>query len=770
MPSLQTSERPYEERAKDAVRRAEIAIAGMTCAACVNRVERAIKRQPGVISASVNLATARASVEYDPRAVTEARMRAAINEAGYEALPEADTRRVPQAAREEETQALRRDLFIAAGFTLPLAIIAMGPMVVPALGAVMNAVLPEHAWHWIELALVMPVQVFAGRRFYEQGWNEIRHLNPGMNTLVMLGSSAAWLYSFLVLVTPSIFPEGTANLYFEAAGVIITLILLGRYLEARARGRTSEAIERLLHLQPKVACILRDGRETQVPVEAVIPKDLVLVRPGERIPVDGIIVEGETFVDESMMTGEPIPVEKRPGSEVIGGTINGTGAFRLEASRVGEDTMLAHVIRTVEQAQASKPPIQETADRIAAVFVPLTLLTAALTFAAWMAYGPRPPLNFAFITAVSVLLIACPCAMGLATPTAIMVASGKAAAMGILFRKGTALERLARAEVVVFDKTGTLTRGRPVLTDIHASNQGGEDEMLGLLASAEALSEHPIARAISDAARARGIAIRAAEGLGAVPGLGIQARVAGRRVDAGSDRYLADATGASLSALEPVTRPWHQDGKTVIYVAADGNVLGAVAISDPLKDETRAALAQLRAMGLSLGMITGDNPQTASAVARALDLDFVKAGVLPDQKAAEILRIKEPNRYVVFVGDGINDAPALASADVGIAIGSGTDVAIEAGDVVLVRDDLRAVTDAIALSRATLRTIRLNFLWAYAYNVALIPIAAGALYAFVGVLLNPMLAAAAMSVSSLFVVGNSLRLRRFRSLVGVVKV
>jgi len=741
-------------------RRADIAVGGMTCAACVQRVERAIRRQPGVHFATVNLATARASVEYDPAVVTEARMRAAIAEAGYQALAEAPGGQdAAHIAADDEAWALRRDLWFAAAFTVPAVVIAMAPMVLPGLAAPLSAVLPPLAWQWLQLILISPVQFIAGRRFYTQAWHELRHLNPGMNTLVMVGSSAAWLYSAMVLIAPAIFPPGTAHLYFEAAGVIVTLILLGRYLEARARGRTSEAIRKLMRLQAKSARLLREGREVEVPIDAVIPEDLVLMRPGERVPVDGVVVRGGSYVDESMMTGEPIPAEKRPGSEVIGGTVNQTGAFQFRATRVGADTVLAQVIRTVQEAQASKPAIQQVADRIAGVFVPVVLAGAAATFAVWMVYGPQPPINFAFVATVSVLLIACPCAMGLATPTAIMVGSGKAAEMGTLFRRGTALEQLARVDAVVFDKTGTLTEGRPRLTELHV-RRGAADDFLRLVASVEALSEHPVAQAIVGAARQRGIAPASADDFAAAPGLGAEARVEGRRVQVGSEPYLA-RSGTGVEDLRAITTPWRDEGKTVIYAAVDGEIAGALAVSDPLKAGSREAIAALRRQGLRLGMVTGDGRRTAAAVARGLDLDFVTAEMLPDQKAHEVARLRQQGRRVAFVGDGINDAPALASADVGIALGTGTDIAIETGDVILLGGDLRGVVNAVALARRTLRTIRLNFLWAYAYNVALIPVAAGALYPVTGLLLNPMLAAAAMSVSSLFVVGNSLRLRRF---------
>ncbi len=747
------------------LRRTDLRVGGMTCAACVRRVEQSITRLPGVVHASVNLTTEKASVEYLPETIDLSRIRAAIVSAGYQAIIEEADGEAAGEDRERRGRArnilsLRRDLAIATGLTLPLVLVAMGPMMIPGLATAMQALMPAEGWRWLELVLVCPVLFIAGRRFFRQGWGELRHLNPGMNSLVMIGTSAAWLYSTLALTAPDIFPEGTANLYFEAAGVIVTLILLGRWLEARARGRTSEAIRRLIQLQSKTACVIRNGEEIELPADAVNPGDEIVVRPGERVPVDGIVVHGGSYVDESMITGEPVPSAKRVDAEVIGGTINQTGAFRFRATRVGAETLLARVIRMVEEAQAAKPPIQEIADRIAGVFVPLVLLASALTFGVWISLGPEPTLNFAFVAAVSVLLIACPCAMGLATPTAIMVGSGKAAEMGILFRKGTALELLAHIDTVVFDKTGTLTLGHPVLTDMEVI-RGGEAEFLALIASAEALSEHPVAQAIVNVARERGLMLEAAEDFHAEPGFGIDARVRGLHVQIGSERYMK-RLGISTAAAATALSRWSGQGKTLLLAACDGEISGVIAISDPLKEGSRAAISALHALGMKTGMLSGDNPQTARAVAAEVGIDLVIAEILPDQKADEVRRLQQQGHRVAFVGDGINDAPALAQADVGIAIGTGTDIAIESGDVILMRGDLRGIVNAIALSRRTLRTIRLNFFWAYAYNVALIPIAAGALYPFAGLMLNPMLAAAAMSVSSLFVVSNSLRLRGFR--------
>lgn len=737
--------------------RADIGVGGMTCAACVRRVERALTRQEGVVSASVNLATGKAHVEYHPDKIAPEALSVAIAGAGYQPLP-MDEERGDSSEAGDGHEELGRDLILAAALAIPLVALVMIPMMIPALMHFMHGLLPTAAWRWMEFALATPIVFFAGRRFLHHGWSELRHWNPGMNALVMIGSLAAWGYSSLVLLTPDLFPAGTDNLYFEAAGVIVTLILLGRYLEARARGRTSQAIKRLLQLQSRNARVLRNGEETEMPIESVIAGDRILVRPGERIPVDGIVVQGNSYVDESMITGEPVPVAKEAGMEVIGGTINGTGALHFQATRVGAGTVLAQIIRMVEEAQASKPPIQQIADRIAGVFVPIVILIAAATFVAWMLLGPQPTLNYAFVAAVSVLLIACPCAMGLATPTAIMVASGKAAEMGVLFRRGTALELLARADTVIFDKTGTLTRGHPALTDMHTPD-GRDDELLALAAGAEALSEHPVAKAILSACEERSLAVAPATHAEAIPGLGIAASVSGKTVRIGSERYMRQI-GIELGASASTGQHWAEQGKTVLYLAVEERMAGILAIADPIKDGARATVNGLHALGLKTAILSGDNQYTAAAVAGELGITQVIAEVMPAQKAAEVKRLRAEGRRVAFVGDGINDAPALAEADIGIAIGTGTDVAIEAGDVILMRGDPRALLDAIGLSRRTLRTIRLNFFWAYAYNVVLIPVAAGALFPLTGLLLNPMLAAGAMSVSSLFVVGNSLRLKR----------
>ncbi len=737
----------------------ELGVKGMTCASCVGRVERALRKLDGVLSAAVNLATEKASVEYLPDAVSPADIGAAIRDAGYEPVDLDASADAGRPARDAELLALRKDLVFAAALTVPLVFIVMAPMLFPGLTAAMHGVLSAAGWRWVELALTTPVLFVAGSRFYRQGWAELRHFNPGMSTLVMLGTSAAYGYSVLAIMVPGLFPEGTANVYFEAAAVIVTLILLGKFFEAKAKGRTSAAIKKLMQLQAKTARVTRGGETLEVPIEQVVPGDMVVARPGERIPVDGEVVDGASFVDESMISGEPVPVEKQPGAAVVGGTINKNGVLTFRAERVGADTVLAQIIRMVEEAQAAKPPIQQLADRIAGVFVPVVILLAVLTFMIWSFIGPSPALNYAFVAAVSVLVIACPCAMGLATPTAIMVGTGKGAEMGTLFRQGTALELLARVDTVVLDKTGTLTKGRPELTDLHTF-ETEEDELLALVAAVEDQSEHPIAAAIVAAARERGIEWgKAAEGR-AEPGFGVAATVAGRRVQVGADRYM-QKLGIALDTTRSLAERLADQAKTPLYAAIDGRLAAVLAVADPLKAGSVDAIRALHETGLEVAMLTGDNERTARAIAGETGIDRVLAEVLPDQKAKEVKRLQEAGWRVAFVGDGINDAPALAQADVGVAIGTGTDIAIEAGDVILMSGDLRGIVNAIGLARRTLRTIRLNFFWAYAYNVALIPVAAGALYPLIKLLLNPMLAAFAMSVSSLFVVSNSLRLRGF---------
>ncbi|MDC8802699.1 heavy metal translocating P-type ATPase [Halomonas pacifica] len=734
----------------------EIPVTGMSCGSCVSRIERALGKLPGMVEVSVNLATQKAFVRFLPGTVSLARIQHAIREAGYE--PQ-ETESQQQADHEDrEGRQLLHRVMLAAVLTIPVVIIAMGK-VIPAFDALLASMMPHRGWMGVEWLLTTPVQFYAGARFYRGGYAELRHLNPGMNSLVMIGSSAAYFYSVAALLVPGFFPAGTAVSYFEAAAVIVTLILLGRYFEHIAKGRTSEAIKKLLQLQAKTARVIRDGEAVEVPIEAVVPGDRILARPGERIPVDGIVEEGHSFVDESMISGEPVPVAKQQDAEVVGGTINKNGALTFRATRVGADTVLSQIVKMVEAAQAEKPPIQQLADKIAGVFVPAVIVIALITFGVWFAFGPAPALSFAFVTTVSVLLIACPCAMGLATPTAIMVSTGKGAEIGVLFRKGAALETLAKMDTVVLDKTGTLTQGRPELTDFEVI-EGHENEVLRLVAAVEAQSEHPIAEAIVRGARARGLELPAVSHFSAEPGYGIEADVAGHRLHIGADRYM-NRLGIGLGKAEERAKALAEDAKSPLYAAVDGRLAAVIAVADPLKEGSVEAISALKAQGLEVAMLTGDNRGTADAIARQVGIQRVLAEVLPDQKADEIKRLQAEGGKVAFVGDGINDAPALAQADVGIAIGTGTDIAIEAGDVVLMRGDLRGIVNAVALSKRTHRTIIGNFVWAYGYNVALIPVAAGVLYPFIGVLLSPMLAAAAMSVSSVFVLTNSLRLRRF---------
>jgi heavy metal translocating P-type ATPase len=581
-----------------------------------------------------------------------------------------------------------------------------------------------------------------------------------MNSLVMLGTLAAYLYSTVATFAPAILPAGTANTYFEAGAVIVTLIIAGRWLEARARGRTGDAIARLLRLQPKTARVVRDGTEVEVPIAEVHRGDTVLVRPGERIPVDGEVLDGSSYVDESMITGEPIPAEKAPGAKVVGGTVNQTGTFRFRATRVGADTVLAEIVRTVEAAQGSKLPIQGLVDRVTAWFVPAVIAAAALTFVVWLAFGPEPALAFALVNAVAVLIIACPCALGLATPVSIMVATGRAAEMGILFRRGDALQDLRNATAVVLDKTGTLTEGRPRLTDFLVAPGFAESNALALVAAAESRSEHPIARALLADAERRGLSLAQPESFAAEPGFGVAAEVGGLKVLVGAARLMAREK-IDTAPLAAEAARLAGEGKSALFAAIDGRLAAVLAIADAIKPTTPAALEALRGLGLRLVMITGDERRAAEAIAKKLGITEVMAEVLPAAKADAVKRLQAEGQKVAFVGDGINDAPALATADIGIAIGTGTDIAIEAADLVLMSGDLRNVPNAVALSRATIRNIAENLAWAFGYNIVLIPVAAGVLYPVWGILLSPMLAGLAMALSSVSVVANALRLRGF---------
>ncbi|WP_112312819.1 heavy metal translocating P-type ATPase [Pseudogemmobacter bohemicus] len=737
----------------------DLIIEGMTCASCVARVERALKTVPGVTAANVNLATERATVT---GTAALASLIGAIADAGYEARAATETAIMSEesaAKKTAEEAALRRDVLFAAALTLPVFVLEMGSHLFMWVHmAVMNSIGMQNSWY-IQFALTTVVLLGPGLRFYRKGFPALARLAPDMNSLVAVGTLAAFGYSLVATFAPGILPPGTQNVYYEAAAVIVTLILLGRLLEARAKGRTSEAIKRLVGLQAKTARVLRNGGLVEVPVAEVRPGDVVEVRPGERVPVDGEVTTGASWIDESMISGEPVPVEKALGSTVTGGTVNQTGAFSFRATAVGEATMLAQIIRMVEAAQGGKLPIQALVDRVTMWFVPVVMALAVLTFAVWLIFGPDPALTFGLVNAVAVLIIACPCAMGLATPTSIMVGTGRGAEMGVLFRKGEALQALQSVKVVAFDKTGTLTEGKPRLTDMALAPGFDRAAVLAVVAAVEAKSEHPIARAIVAAAEAEGLILPEITAFDSVTGFGVTAAAGGQRVDVGADRYMVKL-GLDVSAFGDTATRLGDEGKSPLYAAIDGKLAAIIAVADPIKETTPQAIQALHLLGLKVAMITGDNSRTANAIARQLGIDEVVAEVLPDGKVAAVKRLKALGA-LAYVGDGINDAPALAEADVGLAVGTGTDIAIEAADVVLMSGRLTAVSDAIALSKATMRNIRQNLFWAFIYNALLIPVAAGALWPAFGILLSPIIAAAAMALSSVFVLGNALRLRRF---------
>ncbi|MDR5682440.1 MAG: heavy metal translocating P-type ATPase [Armatimonadota bacterium] len=753
-------DRGYDVRTE----RVDIAVRGMSCASCVVRVEQTLRAVAGVVDASVNLATERATVIYVPGLVSMRDLYRAIRDAGYDP-EEGEVAGTSTAAADREQEArtaelrdVRNRFLVAAVLTLPLAIGSLPHM----LGVHLSAIPPWLSAPLVQFALATPVQFWSGWRFYRGAWAVGRHRTTDMNTLIAVGTSAAYGYSAVATFAPHAFARAGLQpaLYYEVAAIIVTLVLLGRLLEARARGRASEAIRRLLALGARTARVVREGVEVEIPVEDVQVGDVVVVRPGEKIPVDGVVVHGRSTVDESMITGESMPVDKGPGDEVIGATINKTGSFRFRATRVGTDTALAQIVRLVEQAQSSKAPVQRLVDVVASYFVPAVMAVAIVTFLVWWIWGPQPGATLALANFIAVLIIACPCALGLATPTAIMVGTGVGAQLGVLIKDAAALEIAGRVRVVVLDKTGTLTRGAPALTDVRAAGGFSEAELLQIAASAERGSEHPLGEAIVAAARSRNLELTDPERFEAIPGGGVVALVAGREVVAGNEQLLA-GRAISLDGLAPAARQFAEQGKTAMFVAVDGQPAGVLAVADTLKPNAREVVAELRRMGLQVAMLTGDNRRTAEAIARQVGIDRVLSEVLPHQKAEEVRRLQAEGHRVAFVGDGINDAPALVQADLGIAIGAGTDVAIESADVVLVGDNLGAIPTAIRLSRATMRTIRQNLFWAFAYNTALIPVAAGVLYPFFGILLNPVLAAAAMALSSVSVVSNSLRLRRF---------
>ena len=735
----------------------ELGVRGMTCASCVAHVEKALLATPGVLSASVNLATERASVRVLKGPATIENLRHAITAAGYEPAEVAGGSE--RDSRADESRSLTRRLIAAAALTAPVVVLEMGGHMIPAMHEWIMAHIGHDAVQYISFVLTSLLLVGPGRAFYTKGFAALARGTPDMNSLVATGTSSAYLYSVVTTFAPALLPVGATNVYYESACVIVTLILFGRFLEARAKGRASDAIRTLAKLQPRVAHVERDGAALDIATEEVHVGDIVLVRPGEKIPTDGVVTRGESYVDESMITGEPEPVKKSEGATVTGATVNTTGSFAFRATRVGADTFLAGVIRMVEQAQGAKLPIQALVDRVTGVFVPVVLGVALLTFAVWMLIGPEPRLTFALVNAVSVLIIACPCAMGLATPAAIMTGTGRAAELGVLFRKGEALQTLREVTLIAFDKTGTLTVGQPRLTDLIAAPGFDANDALRLAASVEAHSEHPVARALVEGARARGLAPAPCADFASVPGRGASGVVEGKKVAVGADRFMV-SLGLDTGAFAQDLARLAGEGKTPLFAAVDGRLAAALSVADAIKPTSAAAIKALHGMGVKTAMITGDTESSARAIAAQAGVDEVIAGVLPGGKVAALERLKGTQK-IAFVGDGVNDAPALAAADAGIAIGTGTDVAIEAADVVLMSGDLAKVPAALALSRATMRNIAQNLFWAFAYNVVLIPVAAGALYPVNGTLLSPMLGAGAMALSSVFVLTNALRLRRF---------
>jgi Cu+-exporting ATPase len=742
------------------VAEATLNVEGMTCASCVGRVERALRKLPGVLSATVNLAVNRAQVRFLPAMLRPGALAQAVEVAGYSArvLQEggAAAEDASAAAHAQALARMRRDVALGAALALPVLLLSMLPMVWPALGAALLRAAPvPRFWDWVQFALTTAVLFGPGRRFFRTGAIAYRHLSPDMNSLVATGTGAAWAYSTLVLLAPQGFPAESRHVYFDSAAVVVAVILAGKYLEELAKGRASTAIHKLLGLQAKQATRLdAQGAEQQVSVSALQIGDRVLVRPGERVPVDGRVIEGDSHVDESMLTGEAVPVRRRPGDAVVGGTVNAEGRLVVEATALGADTVLAQIVRLVESAQTDKLPVQRVADRVVAVFTPVVLLIAASSFAVWLLI--TGDLSAALVAAVAVLVVACPCAMGLATPAAILVGSSRAAEMGVLFRKGEALEALSRIDTVLLDKTGTVTRGRPALTALHSTL--GDDAALRLAAALEADSEHPLARAVREAAAQRSQDLPAVQSFAALPGYGVRAMLDGQQLLLGSRRLMQEE-GIDLKTFSAQADTLETQGQTAVFLAQDGACVAVLGISDPVKPDAAAVVQALRQRGLDVALVTGDAKRTAQTVAQALGIARVHAEVLPADKARVISALQAQGKRVAFVGEGLNDGPALAQADVGLALASGTDVAIEAADVSLTRSDLATLPTAIDTARRTLRTIHGNLFWAFAYNIVLIPLAAG-IAAPWGVHLHPMLAGVAMGLSSVFVLGNSLRLKR----------
>jgi len=742
------------------VEKVTLPIQGMTCASCVKKVEKALSSLKGVIQVNVNFATERASVEYIPEEVKIRDFKKIVQEAGYEVLEvkEEDIVEKERLARERELSRLKGKFIIGAILLVPILIFMYGASLFEKWVG-----LSKEANFFIQFLLATPVQFWAGWQFYVEFWKAAKHKTSDMNTLIAVGTSAAYLYSLISTFLPHLFMvKGVMlDVYFDTSAAIIVLILLGRFLEARAKGRTSEAIKKLIGLQPKTARVIRNESEIDIPIEGVMLGDIVMVRPGEKIPVDGIIREGYSSIDESMVTGESLPVEKKVGDTVIGATINKTGAFKFEAIKIGKDTVLAQIIRLVQEAQGSKPPIARMVDVIASYFVPIVILIAIVTFIVWYFFGPHPALTYAFLNFVAVLIIACPCALGLATPTSIMVGTGKGAENGILIRGAEALETAHQLNTIVLDKTGTLTKGEPSVTDIIESERFSKKEILTLAASAEKGSEHPLGEAIVNKAKEEDLNFLPSKEFHAIPGHGIEATIDLKRILLGNLRLMEERK-VVLNGLLDRGEHLSNEGKTLMFLVIEGEAAGIIAVADTLKENSKEAVKAFHRMGLEVVMLTGDNQRTAKAIAHQIGIDRVLAEVLPEKKAEEIKRLQTEGKKVGMVGDGINDAPALAQADVGIAIGTGTDVAMESSDITLIGGDLRGIVTAIALSKATIRNIKQNLFWAFAYNTILIPVAAGVLFPFFGILLNPIFAAGAMAFSSVTVVSNALRLRRFK--------
>ncbi len=744
-----------------AVAERTFAVEGMHCGSCVGRIEAALDAVPGVVSTNANLASESVRVRFQPGLTSTGDLIRALERTGYRASTASADDGTGADRRQQEQQGLKRAFMLAAVLTAPIFITEMGGHLLPAFHHWLSATFGMQTLLVMQLVLATLVQFGPGLRFYRNGAPALMRGAPDMNSLVMLGTSAAYGYSLMATFAPGVLPEGTAHVYYEPAAVIITLVLLGRYIEALSKGRTSEAIRRLMRLQSRTARVMRDGVWQELPVEDVVPGDRIRVRPGERIPVDGRVEEGRSWVDESMLTGEPLPVEKGIGTEVVGGTVNQQGSLQFQATRVGSETVLAQIVRMVQEAQGSKLPIQALVDKVTAYFVPAVIAAALATFAIWLLAGPEPALTFALVNAVAVMIIACPCAMGLATPTSIMVGTGKGAELGVLFRRGESLQSLRKASVVAIDKTGTLTLGRPALTDLMVTDGRDEQTVLRLIAAVESRSEHPVAKAIVEAAEQRALRLPEVSGFVAEAGFGVSGEVEGHRVQVGAHRYLR-SLGCEPGELAGQAERLAEQGKTPLFAAVDGEVVAVIAVADPVREEAAEAVRALKGQGLRVVMVTGDNRATADAIASRVGIETVKADVLPDGKRDVVRELQLAGEQVLFVGDGINDAPALAQADVGAAIGSGTDIAMESADLVLMSGDLRKLPNAVALSRATLSNIRQNLFWAFAYNTLLIPVAAGALYPVAGILLSPMLAAVAMGLSSVSVLSNALRLRRFR--------